>query len=646
MAVFLFRNVVSRLQVLLLQGLVPVFAILALALLPRSIVAQQIAPLLRQDPLLPRQGLSFGVDKLANTYVFTGLADVTLPVFGGELRWVNNYRGTAFRTASLAVRDDEFSHLDLQLPLSKVFAFQVRQSWTLSRDSRDVGLSSLERLNGAVGFRYLPTDDVTVEALTGVERNTQIGRTASGVLTGLRASAREVDLDDWRINARGLVDYHRMDAMRTNTDADLQADVLRMLDDGSEIRLAARYTSLTRDFLTSIGSLGSDLAVESRLERRITIDATVATELASNVRASVVAAVQTAGIDRQYGAPLADVAITAVNRRLGELVVDITGTVDLTLPTMQVQAGAALFRRDEQNGVDPRFAIDDVQLRTLRQQENQRDNATLRTRAFGRFLWRLSPSDTVNVDGSSSILRYDTPSDQNADDRDELNAALSVQYGRYLTDILSAGVAVSGQYAHLVFLRASRSALNNVNRVIRLAPWVQVSGSVVSMRPQAEVLANYTVYDFEGRGAAVRSYSFRQVSLRDSITVRCSPTISLESQILLRYFERATLAWDRFSESPETSSLERLTKFLIFSRPGPAVAVGTGIRLYSIAQQAIDAVPFPASGFRFWAPEVAVRYTAPNGSELMLDGWYEFRTVLDGTSYELPNLLLQARVVF
>jgi hypothetical protein len=617
----------------------------AQSIYPQFVTCQEVASLLEQPRVYQEPTAMFGVDKIANTFTFTGRADVETGLFGhGTFRYVMDTRNTAFRTTTLALRDDIFSHAEVVLPLGTSLAAIARQSWTLSQDSRSFGLASLERLNGGLGLRYGSDSMGTIEWIGGMESSTQIGRRAGGVITAMRAALGGISLDEWLVSGTAVLDLNRMDAQRTNTDADIRMNIVRPLDGGSELRLSTQYLALRRQFFTQVGLL-SDLSVETRAEQRLHLDASATAVLSPMLTAIVFGSVQSAGIDRQYSQGETDVPITAVNRRLTELVVDITGELRYQTATLELIGGGSLFRRDEQNGVQALFDVAEQELAAIRSQENQRDNATVRTRVFAQARWTLSPRDTLSAEASSWLLRYDTPSVQNFDDRDELTALVTLRYGRRVSDLLSAGVTLSGQSVHLVFLRAQRSALNNVNRVVRLAPYVRIEGQTVQMQPVCEVLANFTVYDFEEQGGSVRSFSFRQISLRDSVVIRLGGSISLESHILLRYFERATLYWTRFAESPETANLERLTKFLIFSRPQPQLGIGVGIRLYGLEQRTLDGLPGPNTDRRFWAPEVAMHWQAPSGSDISIGGWYEFQTIDGNQRRNLPNLLLQARVV-
>lgn len=619
-----------------------------LLIFPRIVTSQEALELFQQPRIVDPGGIIFGVDKITNTFLFTGNADVTVPLGDGRFRWTNQYRGSTFRTSTTASRDNQNAQLSFELPIGPSLSAIMRGSWVLwADDSRSAGLSSLQRINGVAGARYAPNASWSAELFGGVESTEQLGTQATGPIIGGQANLYDLALDEWNLTGRALTDWHYLDEQRTNSDIDLRTDVLRSMLGGSAIRVGAGYTSLARQYFTSVPGVVEALDVEGRFEDRFTVDADLSYQIDDHLSVAFLGLVQANDISRNYAEPVSDVAITAVDRQLGEFVVDLQGRLSLAFDGFDATVGLERYQRDESNTVQPLHTIDESDLAGLRAQESQRDNQTGRTRFFTQLRWRPSDSDTLSAEWTSWLLNYDTPSDQNDDDRDELQAIATLRYSRRISELLSAGISLSGQYVHFVYLRASRSAFNNTNNVIRLSPFLRINGAVLQMKPQFEVLANYTVYDFEGEGAAVSSYGFRQMSYRDSIRVQLTNNLRFETPVLVRYFERSTLLWDDFSEIPQTGNLEYLLRFLMFSQSSNAWDVGAGLRLYTLEQRSLDPVPgLPSlvNGVRSWGPEVVVRFLASGGSSLTLDGWYEFQTLHPIGTRELPNLLLLARV--
>lgn len=606
---------------------------------------QQIAHLLQAPNAVFGKGIEFGVNKINNTFVWIGNVDVDISTAMGDFRLVNQYRSSAFRTSTLATRDDETQQLSWLYRLTPALSAIGRQGWLLSRDSRSVVLNSLERLDLVAGLRYQPGPEGSIEAIAGIETLSQVGVRATGPLAGLTGRLTDVNVDQWLVSGTGLVDWQQLDAQRTNSDLDLRVTVVRSLADGSSLRLSIESVNLAREFFTVVDPT-QPLNVEQRTEQRLVVGADVSYAVLPTVTLGIISGLQTNGVNRGYATGLLTVPLTSVERQLKELVIDVEGYAQVRLPVLTLIAGGSVFQRSELNGVANTHNLNRADVETIRLQEYQRDNETFRTRMFTRGAWNPSSVDTVRIDVSGWLLRYNTPSQSNDDDRDELATMATITYARRFSPILSMSLGLSGQYLHLVFLKSSRSALNNVNRVLRLSPSFQINGSVVRMQPQMEILANYTVYDFEGAESPIQSFSFRQISYRDSLWIKLTEVIHAESQILLRYFERSTLQWSSFSETPQTGNLEYLVNLLIFSTPSPVWKVGAGLRLYTLDQRSILAgAPSNSIGVvRSVGPEVAIRYIAPGGSILTLNGWYEFQQINVTQRRELPNILLSAIV--
>ena len=614
---------------------------------PRIVTAQEALELFSQPKIFPVTGLEFGLKKLNLTYVFTGNADIQVPVAGGTFRWTNLYQGSVFKTSTTAVRDDQAAQLSYEAPIYRGLNAIARGSWIYSADSRNVGLSSMQRLNGVAGLKYAPSAEWDIETFGGVESTTQLGSQATGPIVGGQANLYGLDLDQWGLSGRALADWHRLDADRTNSDIDLRATVTRYLLDGSNILLSSRYTSLNRQYFTTVEGGVVPLAVEGRDEDRFNMNAEVFYNLSPWIGFGFTGYLETNAIGRRYNQAVAGVALTAADRRLNEFLLDLEGRILLQGRSTNLTVGASIYSRDEANTASPLHDITDEELENLRSQEFQRDNQTSRSRLFIRGSWRPSSRDTLGLEWTSWILRYDTPSEVNDDDRDELQAIATLRYARRMSDILTVGVALSGQYVHTVFLKESRSSLNNEANILRLSPFVTITGDVITMQPRLEVLANYVVYDFEGEGAAVSSYGFRQISYRDSIRVFLTSKLRLEAPLLVRYFERSTLLWSDFAEIPQTGNLEYLVRLLLFSRPNSSWDVGAGVRLYSLEQRSIQNVgglPSLIGGVSSYAPEVVVRFNGLGNSTLQLTGWYEFQSPVNSVKREIANLQLTAFV--
>jgi hypothetical protein len=244
-------------------------------------------------------------------------------------------------------------------------------------------------------------------------------------------------------------------------------------------------------------------------------------------------------------------------------------------------------------------------------------------------------------------MQYNTPSPLNSDDRDEFftiaNIVLFHRFSRYFSGSLLGEL----QMTHLVFLKAQRSSLNNWNRVYRIGTAFHYDNSTVKINPQLEILANYTVYDFEDISPSIRSFSFRQISYKDSILVKLANNFRLQSKLLFRYFERGILNWGEFKEAPQNSNYEHFINcLLIWSKPN-FYEIGSGIRWFNISQRNLTSNTLQdnqnLNQFSI-GPETYININFSDKTNISFVGWYEFQYINKNYYRGVPNFFLLTKV--
>jgi len=600
------------------------------------------------DSIVARRTAQFGTDKIGNIYIFSADASAQTKVLGGELNIVQRYRGIGLRTVGASFRDDEQLHLRYELPILTDISLVTRNLFVLSNDTRNIGLANLQRVNSMLGISMRATETFTLELLGGIEQFRQLGTSATAPTYSASGRLTPTIMDDYELAGNFQGNYTRFSPERTNADVDAYTSVTRTLDDGNALHTSARYRLLNRDFITPIGS-SATLATESRLEQRLSVTGGFVYALSGAWQAEVQASFDNGAVDRRYRQQITDIPTTAVNRKLREFQIFISSALQFTHDRGQHKLGIEYFTRNEENGTERRFPLNLQDETTIRQSENQRDNSALRTRLFGQSTWYVTNKDSLHLNASMGILHYDTPSELNYDDRDELNILTEARYQRRISRGLTAGFSLQLQMLHLVYLKAQRSALNNWNRILSFAPSLTISTHGLQMQPRFEVLANYTAYDFEGLSVDVQSFSFRQVSYRDSITLSLGEKYRAQASLYARYFERGQLSWSSFSETPLSKNYEQFFKVLFYLPPVSGVSVGCGGRYYALRQTSVFNSPtgFSSDGFQqFYGPEIMAELQLSAGSKCTLSGWYERQYVNRIFNRDVPNVLLQALISF
>jgi len=159
-------------------------------------------------------------------------------------------------------------------------------------------------------------------------------------------------------------------------------------------------------------------------------------------------------------------------------------------------------------------------------------------------------SDSVNIKASIEKYQYDTPSDLNNDDRDELHIMAECLGTHVLNKNLIFHVLLGINLTHLVYIYKERSADNNWNRVFRLKPYLTWHlFDRLSFISEYEVLANYYDYDFDEFLEGIRSFVFRRYFFRNFFRYNFSKATDFSFGFQGEKEEYGKLVWDRFTQN-------------------------------------------------------------------------------------------------
>jgi hypothetical protein len=279
-------------------------------------------------------------------------------------------------------------------------------------------------------------------------------------------------------------------------------------------------------------------------------------------------------------------------------------------------------------------------------QEHINDNTARRTQLSGMVDVPASASDRITLSGSIGILRYDTPSDQNLEDRDELLVALTLATSHRVSRSLELGVVLDGTIDHLVYLLKERSANNNYNRVLRLSPRMIYNPAPWFNSLNAfEVLANYTVYDFEQQLPSVKSFSYRQLGWLDSTSVDLTHRIGFEFFAYWKVYDRGQLEWSQFRERLESAATELTYAVQCRVRPAPGTFFAVGVRYFGQTRYTYTGGVKQVDSFlNSVGPTCSISWDPGPHSRIQFQGWYERQRQPDGTSRSLASMTMNIYV--
>lgn len=281
---------------------------------------------------------------------------------------------------------------------------------------------------------------------------------------------------------------------------------------------------------------------------------------------------------------------------------------------------------EEENSVEPNGSPSELELKRKRETSAQNNFISQQLLLAGTAEYRPTGSDTVTLNGSVGIYRYDTPSLTNYFDKDEQSIQGQLRYARSFSRLLAIDITGQAFLTHLVYLSGQNSNDNNWNRIFRLAPAVSYAlPGILQNRLEAEVYANYTAYDFEGRTQNIRGRSFREMHIRDSLTIGLARQLIFAARGDLRISERGSFSWDQFAESLlERIRTEGLDAELLTSRIR-GVLFGVGGRLSRVKTFRIGPAGdlLPSSDRISIGPTTNIEVALSEMSYVICHGWWE-----------------------
>jgi hypothetical protein len=567
------------------------------------------------------------------------------------------FRSTLIRTDRNFLKDQQELRMLAGHRITDRFDIRMQGSSLFLSDDQITGLNDAGINSAHGGFGYVLYPGLTLAPLIGYVSDRQADRTDKGLSYLARLQGSDLELMDeffMHIDAQYLL--NKVDPRETAQHyVYLSAD--REFEGQTYAGFRTYYTSSRREFYFPADQPTQDIYmiltnIDRRNDRRIGTSGEMQYEINPSLIGRFTAALDWRNVTRGYHyqqtvVPSQYLYDTAVDEFMINLQLSMRYYLGRTLTGFTYISYSERAEEHTVSGIPS--SIPPVFYERRIENEFIKNNISKRTTVGTYGNIRMHAAHRFLYSGSASILRYDTPSTLNFDDRDELRifSTLGTEHdiGRYVK--LRLGIDLT--YSHIVYLKAQRSANNNKNRVLRFIPSVTYSPFPwLTTTNGFEVLANYTVYDFEDVVSNLRSLSYRQVGWLDSTRVNLSKSTSLSVFSQYRRYERGELQWKGFSERPVTSFEElTLIAMLRYELFDGDVAFAGGIRYfrqdryrYEVRDRIFE-TRFINSG-----PICSVYWRIGRKYLLKLNGWYERQSRDGRTLISIPNLSVDINTRF
>lgn len=586
-------------------------------------------------------------DKLLDTYYLNTGIYLIGNLSKTSLEVIENFRSTLFKSTTQSIRDEHYLTITGKYHFDDNFKLGISANNTNLSDDRNTLLNKT-KINYFTMFSELQLmKNILISPLGGYSTNTQAGEQDNGPVYGVEGEANNLSFPDFSINS--VFKFRNEDILpRRNLLRYIDLSVKNPFNPSVTNLLSGRFTSSRKDFYFPADSIISstfDIVnnIESRTENNyFTEDKLSYSELFSNVDLEISGAVNWRTIERDTRYKSDEVQSKDVfDTDIEELILSLGSKLLYRTGSFNSSLSFNFGERDEQH-ITKRFeGIDEIFYEQRSELESRKNNNSTRATIAFTGDYNFSRTDKLILNLYHNKLRYDTPSEDNDDDRDEILSIVRLSYIKNLSPFFQAFVNSEATISHVVYLFSGRSSNNNINRVLRLAAGGYYKGAKVTSLNTFEVSANYTVYDFEDLTSSLRSISFRQFIATDSSRISLSKRFAFVLNGYIKLSEQADLNWGEFAERPSRYLQEifAIPKIMLIYN---STSVAIGLRYFSLNTFKYDELTrIPDTKYLSYGPLVEIVYYVYGSLNLIMDGWYEFISINNVADRERANFVMK-----
>lgn len=589
------------------------------------------------------QGLTtLGFNQNVNTLTWNGLANTSWSSKGFLVTVNDVFRSVLIKGQQNLIRDEQNLAIYLSKQIGQTFNGFVTFNSGIVSDNREIGLSSVGASTILGGAEFLNGSD-TVRMGIGNKWDRQAGIDNQGLTFDLFGESTFTAFSNGSVSPAILLHDEQI-FPRRNSDVAATITFNQKFPYGSNVNFLGSYSFHRRGFYFPADSVTTLVFkvknnIQERDESTVSFSANVSTPLSmfnlilgSNYSQRLIA------FDYNYkliNNPMNNLFDT----RIRVNTFNFNGQLSTGGRTDSLLISFIHSERYETHSV--LLSGNRTSMYLLRSNsESELDNTGFRNTlsVYGRI--QLGEY-IMSLGGFASLLRYNTPSQINYDDRDELTKTISLKIERPFNSSLIVALGAEADLIHVVYIMSQRSANNNRNFVYRLYPVVYYHGSSLSSYNKFEVLANYTVYDFEAF-SQVHSYSYRQVSYFDSTRIRFTDKVSAFFLGSLRFYTRGELYWESFSEYP--------INYFVDESYWTGISYHTGLMQYSIGYRILSLSQYDYITSRTKEFVTNQRSEGPTANlsvnmtrlRISISGWYQVSVQTSQSSILYPNLEIKA----
>ncbi len=507
---------------------------------------------------LSQNRLSSVLEKQLTTYNLSTWMRYSLSVDNFIFGVSENFRSSYIKGIENTARDENQFQMFIMSQINKDIDLGIKADNSLLSDSRklEINQSSISRAILFSRFKFFNSKLILIPN-AGYTNNKQIGEDDSGPEYGLEMETKRLSLSDFELDSEVKLKNEDI-SPRKNYVRLLGFKLLTNFDRFITNNFTFRFLKNRKDFYFPADSLvlqnfNARNNIQNRTETQyLASNKIIFIELFNDLNLESEGKLSFRKINRDIRIKLTDIQTQQnFDSEVDELKLEFDAALVYNSERFKSNLRILLSERDEKNKILPYTEMNQIFFEQREESEAQKNNTSVYGTISFSSDYLISEKDRISINLYQSKLKYDTPSILNDDDRDEILSIVKLEYYKIINPFFSIFTNIEGSQSHLVYLFASRSSNNNINRVLRLRTGSEFNSSKISSSNIFEVSANYTTYDFEDINSNIRSFSYRQFTALDSTQLNLTRRINFNFLGYVKLSEQGDFSWKSFSERPK-----------------------------------------------------------------------------------------------
>lgn len=558
------------------------------------------------------------------------------------------FLSTVIRSSEISTRDESYLSFLGQYVFNPIFTAGAHVNYNNYADDKKLEINSSSVFNTTAYTKFIPLKGLSFTPYGGISQNQQIGITDTGPIYGAEALFNNMNISDFNLYSE--LKFQNEDiSPRKNSLRNFKFNIDKTFENSFRNQLSGLYSEQRKDFYFNADSLLMDefeieKNIQSRNENKVTVvDRLNITTSLPGLSFFVEGGAAWRTIDRhtRYVA-LSNISTSTFDTKINEFRIDLNTALQYVRNDFDILFRIIFSERDEKHNAKYIDGASEIMYELRQEQEKRKNNIGKHTTLSAQSNFYLSSRDELSLSLFHRKLTYDTPSDLNNDDRDELLSMLNLEYRRKVNPFFNFFASLGGSINKVAYIFKERSANNNTLRVAKLSSGGTLHLGYLVSTNEAEVSANYTVYEFEDLNPNLNSFSFRQLALRDSTSLKLFRSTYFRFLGYLKFSEQGDFSWDGFANNPVRYLDERYAE-PTFEYRYKYISFAFGLRYYSITTYTYNQnnEKQMKSYYRSTAPLSIIAVSLSNTVQINIRGWYEFIRTENNIDQELVNLFLR-----